>query len=84
MRRVGCGAWLSSDVMVITDNPLLPLDNEGAQPAMENANMKNACGFGYTCDGTCLGYGTQSICPPLIVVAVLASSLHVPVLKEKQ
>ncbi len=46
--------------------------------------MKNTCGFGYTCDGTCTGYGTQSICPPLIVVAVFASSLHAPFAKEKR
>ena len=35
------------------------------------------------CSGTCTGYDTSSSCPPLIVLAVLASAaaiLHVPVL----
>jgi predicted metal-binding protein len=30
-----------------------------------------------TCNGICTGYGTRAVCPPLIVLAVLSSSIAV-------
>jgi hypothetical protein len=42
---------------------------------MESATATNHCAATNPhCKGVCSGYGTQSVCPPLIVLAVLSAS----------
>jgi len=41
---------------------------------MQSATATNACvATNPHCKGSCSGYGTRSICPPLIVLAVLST-----------
>jgi len=47
---------------------------------MRLASAKKSCGSNdKSCVGPCPGYGTQSACPPLIVLAVLGAERVVPV-----
>jgi len=44
---------------------------------MQSATATSTCAATNShCKGACSGYGTQSVCPPLIVLAVL--STHKP------
>lgn len=41
---------------------------------MQSATASNQCAATNPhCKGVCSGYGTQTICPPLIVLAVLST-----------
>jgi hypothetical protein len=46
---------------------------------MESATATNTCAAtNRNCKGTCSGYGTQTVCPPLIVLAVLSTQRPEP------
>ena len=46
---------------------------------MQSATATNTCAATNPhCKGACSGYGTQAVCPPLIVLAVLSTQRPEP------